>query len=58
MRLLAIVAAALITTGIAATPAVAQPRGWHGEQHRGWHGGGHRRCQWVQRHHHRERRCW
>ncbi len=61
MRLLALAAAALITTGIAAAPADAQPGrpgwhhggGWHG--HHRWRG---RRCTWVWRHHHRVRRCW
>ncbi len=66
MRLLAIAAAALMVTGIAAAPASAQRHGGpdHGRPGHGWHGGrggnwhgGHRRCSWVGHGHHRVRRC-
>jgi hypothetical protein len=72
MRLLAIAAAALMVTGVAAVPASAQNHGGPGHggpghgrpgpnhgRPGGWHGGhGHARCNWVWRHHHRVRRCF
>ena len=69
MRLLAIAAAALMVTGIAAVPASAQHRdgpgpgqGRPGPMHGGpMHGGhawhGHRHCTTMWRHHHRVTRC-
>ncbi len=53
-RLLALTAAALLTTAIATAPAAARPGVNHGH---GWHNGHRRVCRVVWRHHRRVRVC-